>query len=426
MNAPVDDHYYIICGRVFDPDKKNFGARIIEVRGGVFISVTPLMDFPEREVGVEVFDLLHYTLFPLLVDARVHSCLDPLEARLAPCRTRLMQPDGGRSGTTRQHLKAAGMTGVGLVRDLGNARGAVMFLDRIGTEALLPRVLSAGPGICLGKDCRCVAGVAAAGRESVARTVRRLIDDPQVEFIRLVLSGILNWETGEITRQSRAGLDELPLAVQLAHEYGKPVMVECSGEEGTRRAVEAGADFIEHGYLMSNETMDLLGEKKLVWTPVLAPLEARLKEPFPELHGAKAKESFERILSRHQELLRYAYTREIRIMAGSDAGSPGVPHRGGLFRELEMMQEAGLPTDELLAIATTRSADLLGQEIRIAPGLPANFVAVKGSVKRRVADLHRIEWVARNGEVFPVESAGDDSAVKRDVKHPSLEAGTRQ
>ncbi len=65
------------------------------------------------------------------------------------------------------------------------------------------------------------------------------------------------------------------------------------------------------------------------------------------------------------------------MIAGSDAGSCGVPHGVGLLQEMHQMQQAGLPPMAVLRAATGESANTLNfaEPIgQIAPGYRTRLI----------------------------------------------------
>jgi imidazolonepropionase-like amidohydrolase len=403
VNAPTTQHYVIVCDRVFDPDRKCLTAKVIEVKDGRFVSVEPMAAFVHREPDVEVFDLLGFTLCAPLVDPHVHYYMNPWPldpgGRLPPGGAALEEEV--RNGV--QRLAEARLAGVGLVRDLGDPHGINIAVARQAAEDVaLPRALVAGAGIYReGRYGRFI-GEPVQSSEELNRMVLRRAINPQIDVIKLIPTGIINFRKGAVTSAPQFTREELQTAVGIAHDHGKMVAAHCSGEAGIRIAVEAGIDFIEHGYFISRETMDLLGEKSLVWTPTFAPVQAQWNHAACCGWDDETKAHLRRILDDHAEMLRYASAQGVCIMAGSDAGSPGVPHGGGLLRELEIMQEAGIPCLDLLAMATTLAASWVAPDKglgRIAPGNPADFIAIRGAVGRDIANLRAVEWVARDGRV---------------------------
>jgi imidazolonepropionase-like amidohydrolase len=68
----------------------------------------------------------------------------------------------------------------------------------------------------------------------------------------------------------------------------------------------------------------------------------------------------------------------VPVIAGTDAGSPGMPHPS-LAAELACLRDCGLAPVEVLRSATSRAADALGVEAgRVAVGAPADLVLVDG------------------------------------------------
>ena len=57
------------------------------------------------------------------------------------------------------------------------------------------------------------------------------------------------------------GPEALEVAVRASHEAGLKIAAHCHGYEGTRQAVDAGIDSIEHGTYMDQETVELMAKK---------------------------------------------------------------------------------------------------------------------------------------------------------------------
>jgi imidazolonepropionase-like amidohydrolase len=95
---------------------------------------------------------------------------------------------------------------------------------------------------------------------------------------------------------------------------------------------------------------------------------------------------------------RAAVQAGVKVVAGTDAGTPDNPH-GGVAREVAFMVEAGL--DPLLAIraATGEAADLLAMPDRgvLRPGAAADVLAVQGDAVADVAALTRPAALFQDG-----------------------------
>jgi len=55
--------------------------------------------------------------------------------------------------------------------------------------------------------------------------------------------------------------------------------------------------------------------------------------------------------------LKKVYESGISIVVGTDAGNPGTLHGVSIFDEMEYMQKAGIPAEDLIVIATKNGAE---------------------------------------------------------------------
>jgi imidazolonepropionase-like amidohydrolase len=89
------------------------------------------------------------------------------------------------------------------------------------------------------------------------------------------------------------------------------------------------------------------------------------------------------------------------LLAGEDpTGIGGVLAGFGDQREVELLVEAGFTPVEAIAIATSNGAKYLGLEKeigRIAPGLNADLVVVKGDPSKKIEDVENVETVFKDG-----------------------------
>lgn len=404
MSVPSGNSFLIFCDRVFDPLTRSCSPRAIEVRDGWISSIKPLDNAMAQGASLlPLFDLRGNVLLPPLIDGHIHSYMNPW-----PLNPKFRVLPGVKNFDEELHmaigrLEEAFLAGVGLVRDLGDPLGInLAAVELAASHTGLPRVLASGPGLF--KDGRYgrFIGVPIQDQASLLAQIRKLSADSRVQLIKLVPTGIINFKKGCVTTEPQLTLEELKAAVELAHELGKKVSAHCSGEDGIRRAVEAKVDFIEHGYFISRATMDLLAKNNLVWTPTLAPVHVQWNHATCCGWSEEVRGHLRRILDQHAEMVRYAHSNGVRIMAGSDAGGVGVAHGGGLWLELRLLQEAGLPVGEILAMATAKSAGWMGLPGRaegLRVGESADFVAFEGPVTGDLKHLDRIRWVARAGKV---------------------------
>lgn len=116
--------------------------------------------------------------------------------------------------------------------------------------------------------------------------------------------------------------------------------------------------------------------------------------PVPEGKDARYRESA-RALLRMTKLL---YDSGITIVPGTDA-LPGFT----LHRELELYARAGIPTPEVLRIATLGAARVARRDKElgsITPGKLADMVLIDGDPVKRIGDLRRTSLVIKDGAIY--------------------------
>jgi imidazolonepropionase-like amidohydrolase len=201
-------------------------------------------------------------------------------------------------------------------------------------------------------------------------------------------------------------VEQLRAAVGEAHAFGLKVVAHASGgPEAPRVAVEAGVDSVEHGWGLSEATMEAMAEQGTFLVPTLAVihqkelLEADGLSPWPAEYDALLGTMEERLA----ECWR-AYELGVPIALGTDAGNPGVRHGEGA-QELELLVQAGLSPLEAIVAATGSAAELCGlggETGTVEPGKAADLLLLEGDPLQDITLLRnhgRIRAVLKAGEV---------------------------
>ncbi|MEV7737231.1 amidohydrolase family protein [Streptomyces sp. NPDC088921] len=189
--------------------------------------------------------------------------------------------------------------------------------------------------------------------------------------------------------------EELRAIVDEAHRAGVKVAAHCMGDRAIRAALDAGIDCIEHGFLASDETLDLMAARGTFLVATTCLTEAMdLTHAAPELQ-AKAAEVFP--LAR--ATTSRAIARGVRVALGTDA--PAIPHGRG-SKELIALVDRGMTPLQALRAATVVAADLIDAEDRgrLAPGLLADIVAVAGDPLSDIAVTGDVRFVMKGGQVY--------------------------
>ncbi len=233
----------------------------------------------------------------------------------------------------------------------------------------------------------------ADGVDEVRRAVRYQIKHG-ADLIKVCASGGIMSHTGPAGAQQYSD-DELRAIADEAHRAGLKVAAHAHGDQGIRAAIEAGIDCIEHGSLMSDETLDLLVERGvfLVATTYLAD-GMDVSRAAPELQ-AKAAEVFPRA----KETVSKAIAKGAKIACGTDA--PAIPH-GRNAKELIALVDRGMTPVQAIRAATTVAAELIDADDRgrLAPGLLADVIAVPGDPTTDIGVTEQVRFVMKGGEIY--------------------------
>jgi imidazolonepropionase-like amidohydrolase len=188
--------------------------------------------------------------------------------------------------------------------------------------------------------------------------------------------------------------------VDTAHALGKKVAIHSYGPSGVRDAVRAGADSIEHGADLDDETIAEMVKRGTVWVPTVDHNRYYIdaKDEYGFAPGSEA--ALKGYIDRNADSVRRAVRAGVKIAMGSDAVYSMF---GQNTRELAWLVRAGMTPAQALESATTVPAALFGldkQLGRIAPGFLADLVAVEGDPLQRIDDLFTgVRWVMKDGKV---------------------------
>jgi imidazolonepropionase-like amidohydrolase len=99
----------------------------------------------------------------------------------------------------------------------------------------------------------------------------------------------------------------------------------------------------------------------------------------------------------------------VTIAAGTDAGNIGTIHGPALFREFQLMKEAGLTPSQILQCATVNGAKLFGGDTgshigQIESGYFADLVILNSNPLDDIAHASDIATVIKNGVVYHADS----------------------
>ena len=376
----------IRAGKVIDPNGKVITNAVIVVDGDRITSVgtgAPPAD-------AELIDLSRYTIIPGMIDLHTHMTYFWDRAPGTRPLNQARRPAGVTVVLAAENARRTLDTGVTTVRDLGASNDtdyAMRDLINMG-KMIGPRMFVAGQGLSAGRGGAPNPdyGVQAAARVAAGS-----------DWVK-VYGSRGSYQSVDTTQTLT--FDEMKAAVDAAHAKQHRVAIHSYGPSGVKDAVRAGADSIEHGIDLDDETIADMVKRGTVWVPTID----------HNRYYVEAKDEFgfapdtipplQAYIEKNLESTRRAVKAGVKVAMGSDAVYTMF---GQNTRELGWFVKAGMTPAQALASATTIPAALLGQEHALgalAPGFFADIVAVEGDPLTDVNVLiDKVRWVMKGGAV---------------------------
>ena len=377
------------------------GNQVVDVRDG-FVG--------DASQG-KVLDLRQAFVLPGLIDSHVH-----LTSQQNP-NGRLEQvtlSDADRAMVGARYARRTLMAGFTTVADLGAGNEAIFALRNAVKNGDVPgpRIIAAGSSVSIHGGHGDINGYRddvmhllssesiCSGPEDCMRAVRTQVR-AGADIIKITA-------TGGVLSNTAAGLNqqfsdpELTAIVDSAHRMGRQVTAHAHGVDGINAFLRAGGDSIEHGTYLDDQSIRLFKSNGawLIPTLLAGDFVARIASGpdnfFTPAQTAKALEAGPKML----DMARRAHQGGVRIAFGTDSG---VSAHGDNAQEFALLVRAGLTPLEAVQAATVGAAEHLrisNEAGRIAPGMPADIVAVSGDPLTDVTELERMKFVMKSGVVY--------------------------
>jgi imidazolonepropionase-like amidohydrolase len=240
------------------------------------------------------------------------------------------------------------------------------------------------------------------GTESCIRAARKVLREGS-DFIKIFATG------GVLSQRDRPEnpqltYEEIRAIVNEAEKVGTYVAAHAHGDKGARIAIEAGIKTLEHGTLISDETLKLMLEKKVSLTPTLT-----IKEVIYR-HGKQigvdewGLEKIAIVRDNISSVVKKAKDYGITIITGTDLGfETGLDDIdiGKNWMEVVLLVErGGLTPLEALRAATYNSAIAINiNSGLIDTGKDADLIIINGSPLEDIKDISKISHVIKGGKI---------------------------
>jgi len=413
-NPQASDVTVIHAGRLLDrPGQAPRTAASLILRGDKVEAVrdgyVDLAAYP----GARVIDLKDRFVLPGLIDSHVH--LDSDRAGVEGMLSAVTESTADLAYEAQMNARKTLMAGFTTVRNLGNGDGVTLALRDATARGWVdgPRIVDAGNAISTSSghmdgrlgfndDIRATVPTTnlCDGTESCRQAVRLQISRG-VDVIKIATTGGVNSVIGAgVGRQMFD--DEARALIETAHLYGKKVAVHAHGADGIKLALTYGADSIEHGTIMDEETIRLFLKTGAWYVPTLSTINGYLERiaADPDAYAPAVRAKIDWRIRITGESLAKAVPRGVKIAFGTDAG---VSKHGRNADEFELMVKFGMTPAAALQAATVNAAELLGLSDQIGslePGKAADIIAVSGDPLNDVRVLKDVGFVMKAGRVY--------------------------
>jgi imidazolonepropionase-like amidohydrolase len=364
----------------------------IEIQGGKLVRVGHSASLSASE-RAQATELSGKTIMPGMINSHAHLAWDGVHDLARQSMDDAPEISAYKcAGNMIKSLQA----GITLVRDLGMNRSNI-FAKQAVEQGIFPgpRLLISGAAIIQtgGHTYWCCRE--ASGADEMRRAVREQVK-AGADLIKIMACH----DTLEFTDA------ELEAVIDETHRNGLPITAHATFDACIRRVAEFGVDCVEHGGSMSDETIQLLLDKKIPIVTTFAPIVMQSQPEIARSFNIPEWKIAERQRAvadkrRYQGLVNAAKA-GVPIIFGTDAGSPAVGHEI-VAPELKFMVSIGVVKDNLAAL---RSATILAAKLSkldatlgtLEAGKAADVIVVNGKPDEDLDALNHVEMTFINGK----------------------------
>lgn len=423
--------------RLVDPEAKTVDRGALRIDGE---RIAAVLDEAPPNFDGRTLDLNGKWVLPGLVDAHVHSWgnTGPMFQQRQMLQT---------SGTAKMMLYSGVTAFLDLfspedyIFDLRNKQRSEGFLGaRSETTSSLPLgadIYAAGPiltcpdghGTEYGVPTRTVTSPTDARQTIDSLTAR------QPDVVKLVYHP---HRTARYPSMDRATMTTI---VDAAHDHDLKTVVHVESWRGAHESVVAGTDAITHTppAPLPDPTLAAMQAQDTAWIPTLTvhtELSSWLQHPDRLADDLLRAVADSALLAAYRDtshlprgirswVERQSEQRDVRlnavqtgaeaglpILAGTDAGNPGVVQGYSLHRELVRLTQAGLSEWAALAAATTAAGRFLDASFGLRPGDRANLLILNASPLEDIRHTQRIDRVIYHGQIVDRSGLLEEAATQ--------------
>ena len=214
-------------------------------------------------------------------------------------------------------------------------------------------------------------GVLCDGVPEVLKAVRTNLR-ANAKLIKICASGGVMSEVDHPIHQQFSD-EELRAIVEEAGRAERIVAAHCHGKPGIMAALRAGCHTIAHGSYLDEEAADLMVENGAIFVPTRFVVDELLGQE--DVLPRYAYEKGKMVAEVHEQAMKIAVAKGVRIAAGCDIFMSGTDMYGRNSGEVRHLIEAGMTDLEAVEAATATAPETLGRQAPRSGQLKAGFDA---------------------------------------------------
>ncbi len=343
----------------------------------------------------KTINLPEITLLPGLIDTHVHFALDGVDFNSAIKR---WEDEDAINKQNKMMLNSFINNGIVAVRDGSDKACIGLKAKKIVQNGDCDGPIVKTTGFAIRKDgyYGTFLGPGVKTVKDAKEQINQLVSIG-VDQIKVVVSGIVSFKTYGKVGPVQFTEEELKEIVKESHNKGLKVMAHASTDEAVKVAAAANVDTIEHGYFLSDKTLELMSRNNVTWIPTVVPVAAQTKEPFKNNYSDEQLEVLDKTYLPHLRKIKKAYYSNVPLGIGTDSGAIGALHGKAFAEELLLYKEAGIADKDILKLATIKNAEIVEENDlgAVQPGKKANLIGVKENPLENISILKEIELLTR-------------------------------
>jgi imidazolonepropionase-like amidohydrolase len=322
------------------------------------------------------------------------------------------------------NAKTALMSGTTTIRTVGDfCYTDIRTRNKINQKKLLgPRMLVSGPAITVpgghGDDTFAKSASTPLALQKLVQTnVAQGADWIKICITGGVLDSTIQDEPGEL----KMTLEQTQAVCDAARSLGCPVAAHIQSPTGILVGLQGGVSTIEHGALLTEETIELCQHQAAAYILTLSPAIPLAKLPYKITKLNKLAQEHTKIIIQNAIAgAKQALANKIQVGLGTDASCPFVTHYN-MWRELSYFTKyAGVTNRFALYTATLGNAQILKLDHllgSIEAGKYADLIVVKNNPLQNLGYLTDVQKVIINGVIIDQPRVKKFTALEQKLDH---------